>query len=796
MKVSYRWLRELAPAWSASVAETVERLALRGTPVEEVVDLAEGLRGVVVGRVVEAGRHPGADRLSLCRVDAGGPELLSVVCGAPNVRAGGHYPFAPVGTTLPGGLTLKKAKIRGEVSEGMLCSEQELGLGDSHAGILEIPAFTPGMPFVEALGLDDARLDVEVTANRPDLLSHRGIARELAGESALVLPPIPDGRPFSAPLRTDGRRAEAAGVSITVEAPELCPRYLGAVVRGVRVGPSPAWLQARLRAAGARPINNVVDATNYVLLELGQPLHAFDLARLAGSAIVVRTARPGERLVTLDGVTRTLSPSMLAICDAERPVAVAGVMGGEESEVSTGTTDVLLECALFEPRQVRATRRALDMVTDASYRYERGVDPELQREALARAVEIVVATAGGEPDAEVLEVAARPWSRRRIPVRPARVRQVLGIDVSHAQTGELLQPLGFVDRGLEDGNGVWEVPGHRSWDVTREIDVIEEIARTYGYDRFPDTLGAFRPSTVPDHPLFQLEDRVRRLLVGKGLFEIHTLAFARAGSVRIPNPLSTDGTHLRDSLLPGLLRALEHNFNRGQRNLRFFEIGTVFHAGPVGEKPRESTRLAVVLTGARHPEHWSGAREPLDFWDAKGVLEAVLEAVGEATPGGEVRGEGASHPVLEGVWQVGEGEHRLALAGRVRPAAMDAPAWADPVWGFELELPAEGAPARVRPVRPLPAFPAVERDLALLVPVGATAGTVREAIVAAAGPLLERVELFDVYEGAGVPEGRRSLAWRLRFQAPDRTLRDGDVEGRIRRILSALKEALDVDART
>jgi phenylalanyl-tRNA synthetase beta chain len=370
MNVSYEWLRAIAPDIEGTPDEIAARLALRGAPVASVTRLAEGLEGVRVARVEATERHPNADRLTLCTVDAGGGERLRVVCGAPNVRAGGVYPLAPVGATLPGGLTIQRAKIRGETSEGMLCSARELGLGHDQSGLLELPSELPaGGSLVEALGLEDARLDVEVTANRGDLLSHLGVARELSprGEAGLKLPKVPKGKSPKLEYARGEREASVPGATVRVEAPELCFRYLGAVVRGVRVGPSPAWLQARLRAAGSRPINNVVDATNYVLLELGQPLHAFDLAKLAEGTVVVRRPRSDEKTFrTLDGADRKLGADMLLICDARRPVALAGVMGGLDSEVTAETTDVLLECALFEPKSIRATRRALVMSTDAS----------------------------------------------------------------------------------------------------------------------------------------------------------------------------------------------------------------------------------------------------------------------------------------------------------------------------------------------------------------------------------------------------------------------------------------------
>ena len=490
MNISYRWLQALLPDLALSPGEVAEVLALRGAPVEELLPLASGLEGLVVARVDAVEPHPNADRLSVCQVDHG-EDQIQVVCGAPNVQAGSYYPFAPVGAVLPNELKIGKVKIRGVVSNGMLCSEAELELGPDADGILTLEGeLTPGQPLTEALGLDDWRLDVEVTPNRGDLLSHVGVARELApvGERFSELPSIPGSDSQPLPLETAAERVSAEGVSISIQDPDLCFRYLGAVIRGVTVGPSPEWLASRIRAAGSRPINNVVDATNYVLLELGQPLHAFDMEKLGGSAIVVRTAREGEVIKTLDGEDRRLTEGMLAICDASKPVAIAGVMGGLDSEVSGDSKDILLECALFEPKSVRATRNALGMSTDASYRFERGVDPEGMEIAISRAVEVILATAGGEPDPMMLDVCPRPWKGLTVALRPSRAKQLLGIELSGQEIADLLAPLGFGVVGSSPESLDFAVPGFRSYDVLREVDLLEEVARTYGYDRFPSGL--------------------------------------------------------------------------------------------------------------------------------------------------------------------------------------------------------------------------------------------------------------------------------------------------------------------
>jgi phenylalanyl-tRNA synthetase beta chain len=829
MNISYRWLQALLPGLTETPAAIADLLAMQGAPVDELIDLGGPLRDVRIARVIEARRHPNADRLSLCRVDAGTGTELQVVCGAPNVTSGGVYPFAPVGATLPGDVVIRRARIRGEESQGMLCSARELALGRDHEGIMELPGDLPvGASFVETMGLDDVRVVVDVTPNRPDLLSHIGVAREVGAALglAVALPKAPNAgdthagsglgggspgidsgnaakrRPRNSGPR-DGSEAGADGVTIRIEDTDLCPRYLGLVIRGVRVAPSPAWLEARMRAIGLRPISNVVDATNYVLHELGQPLHAFDLERL-GSSIVVRPARSGERITTLDGTERKLEPGMLVIADDARPVAIAGVMGGADTEVHDATRDVLLECALFAPASVRRTRRALDLSTDASYRFERGIDAEQLERALWRAAEIISATAGGNVAGSAADAGPGVPDASEISLRVARVTQVLGTELDAPRIRTLLEPLGYRLTDEPAGRLQVRVPSHRRHDVSREEDLIEDIARRHGYDRFPDTLRAFRPSAVPDDAQLQLEDRLRTELVGAGLLEARTAAFApdAEGDVALLLPLSAAEGRLRRALVPALLRRLELNFSRAQRDIRLFEIGTAFEAGGAAA-PRETRRLGVVLTGRRRPPHWTGPVEPIDVWDLKALLGELGSALGVRLEPGAHPDPGAhADPEAPNVaWLEGEQTFRLLNAsgrtagwgGRVRAAAVDAPAWADAVWAAELVLEAVERP-RAR-FAPLPAYPAIERDLALLVPESISEHDVEQAVSSAAGPLLEGTEPFDLYRGAGVPAGKRSLALRLRFRAGDRTLTDAEADAAIARVLKRLKESHDIDRR-
>jgi phenylalanyl-tRNA synthetase beta chain len=800
MKASARWLKDLVPGLQASPEEMADHLALRGAPVESIVSPGAGLGDIVVGRVITAGPHPNADRLTLCTVD-GGDGVVQVVCGAPNVQAGGLYPFAPVGAVLPGDFAIKKAKIRGEVSQGMLCSSKELGLGSDHSGILALEGDpTPGTSFVSALGLDDATLDVEVTANRGDLLSHAGVGRELAGEGrgTVELPALPDDPGVEITYEEGTTEVGVGAVSITLEDPDLCPRYIGAVLRGVQVGPSPAWLQERLRGAGSRPINNVVDATNYVMLELGHPLHAFDLGKLTGSSIVVRRAQKDEKtFTTLDDESRQLSGDMLMICDAERPVAVAGVMGGLHSEVDDATVDILLECALFEPKSIRATRKALGLSTDASYRFERGVDPEGARGALERCVALILATAGGAVDGPVLDCAPVPFEPDIVELRLSRVERVLGVAFDSDTVRSLLSPLGFQVVDEKDGTLQVRIPGFRSYDVRREVDLIEEVARTHGYDAFPAELRAFRPGTVPDDPMFRLEDELRRALAARGLFEAHTPAFAPEGEgdVEVMNPLSSTERFMRRTLMPALLRRVEHNFAHGNRDIRLFEIGTSFRRSGPGEPPAEETHIAAVLTGRRAPSHWANEDEPFTIWDLKSVLEDVAARAyhGAATVEPSAT-ESSSFETDAAVTATHAGEV-VGRGGMVASGVVDAPVWAGPVWALEVTLPSKVHAPAPATHRPLPTYPAIERDLALVVPPGVTSDRVETTIRAAGGALLETIELFDVYRGEVGAEVALSLAFRLRFRATERTLKDKEVDKAVQSVLRRLEEELVVKAR-
>lgn len=812
MNASYEWLREFV-AFDLAPEDVRDLITARCATVDDMVQLRGDLKDIVVGRVVEAQPHPNSDHLNLTKVDAGTGELLDVVCGAPNVTVGTLYPFAPVGAVLPGGLKIEKRKIRGETSCGMLCSARELGLSEEHEGIMALNIdVAPGTPFMAAMPVGDTMLVIDVLPNRPDLLSHEGIAREIAAAvgAQIASPAIPG----AADIDDVARMASGVG-RVVVEDHEGCPRYMGAVIRGVKVGPSPDWLKRRIESVGGRSINNIVDVTNYMLHGFGQPMHAFDLSKLAGDQIVVRRAKDGETTITLDGVERKLTDSMLVIADSERPQAVAGVMGGAGSGVTENTTDVFLEVAAFNQSRIRATRKALNLSTDASYRFERGVDVHALPRLLNYAVQMILAVAGGAVDTSgVSDVYNSQYFEDEINLRIARIARLLGEPVSEDEAEELLSSVGFtVTRPYQNPapTGIpftphdlhpaphtkilyVKVPSWRS-DVTREVDLIEEIARLRGYDTFSQELRPFRPSAVPMAPLHLVSNKVRETLVSAGLLEVRPMPFVSEGSVRVANPLAANEAFLRDNLLDTLSRRAEYNLAHMQGNVRIFEIGTVFFPpSDPGTTPHEEMRAAILVMGDRHPAHFTSPKPPkIDEWDAKWLAELVTQS---AYPLACIDLAGN-----DSGWDV---EADGIVVGKVKRLQLDAPVWASPAYGIEINLQlAEvagvietSARTGVGRYKPLPTTPAVEVDLALIVPQAMEAGKVESVIRHSAGELLESLQLFDEFIGAGVAEGSRSLAWRLTFRHPERTLRDKEIEGRRDKILRTLEGELGVKQRT
>ncbi len=801
MKFSLTWLRDYV-ALDAPIADLTRAITFLGFEVESVVTTgAPRLESVVVGEVLTRDRHPNADKLSVCTVDVGpAGGVKTIVCGAQNYQVGDRVPVALPGAVLPGDFTIKQSKIRGQLSDGMLCSAQELGLGGDSGGLL-ILADRPelGRPINEVLPPGDTVFDVEITPNRPDCLSHLGLARELAAwyRRDLAFPP--------AKFRgeTAGERRDLLG-SVNVLSPEDCPFYSAHIITGVTIGPSPGWMQDRLRAVGLRPVNNVVDATNYVMLEFGQPLHAFDARQLAGAQINVRRAGPREPIVTLDGRERVLNDGMLVIADAERPVVVAGIMGGMDSGVSAETTDLVLEGAIFRRQGVRATSRRLGLSSDSSYRYERGVDPHMALDAARRAVDLILASAGGQVAGPVHRVGGDvPW-RREIQVRPGFIRERLGFDIPDAEMRESLEALQLsVEREEADhaGHAVWTVaiPSWRD-DLDRPIDLVEEVLRLHGTERIPPAR-VMAPGLIGDDaPSVLYLRRVTDYLVGHDFHECVNLTLRPGAELRtwvsetaalelaLANPFVADQSHLRPTLIMGLLDTLKLNQSRGVAVTRLAETGRTF----VERDGQNYECIAAGFIVAEDPARRWLKREPVDFYAAKHHVQALALAAGidlsrePLAPAtgpfdGWQEGHSAAAGTLRDGWVARFGLLNLAM---VRSLGITGQVYAGVFALLPEKLPVGAARRRHKDFS---LFPAALRDLALVVDTDAPSGEERRALAkiarAAAGSLsVEEVEVFDVYRGEGLPPGKKSLAFSFVFRSAERTLTDDEVNAVFQKI--------------
>lgn len=775
MKTSVNWLKSYVDMpWTTP--ELAERLTLAGLEVEGIETLGAVPETVVVGQILSREPHPNADRLSVCRVEVGAPEPLQVVCGAPNCDAGLKVACALVGTALSG-MTIRKAKIRGVESSGMLCAEDELGLGEGHEGILVLPADAPiGVPVVGVIG-SDAVIDWEVTPNRTDWNSHLGIAREIAAVAgqgqALRLPST------ACPAAGPGIEALAA---VDVQAPELCPRYVARMVRNVRIGPSPEWLQRALKAVGVRPINNVVDITNFVMMECGQPLHAFDYELLEGHRIVVRRAQPGERMVTLDDIERGLTPEDLLICDGARPVALAGVMGGANSVIRDETQTVLLESACFAPSAIRATSRRVGLSSESSYRFERGVDAALCDWASRRAIALICELAGGVAVEGCIDAYPQPARPAEVTARFARIEALIGIPIPPETVVRLLTSLGMEVVAQSAETLTVRIPSWRRSDLLREADLIEEVARLYGLNNIPSAASPAILGGLRSTDRYYAAEAARAQLRALGLNETMTYSFVNpqaavrstgvsAGQLVAPvNPLSAELGAMRPSLVPGVLATAAHNLARGQADLACFEMGRVFIQDEA--LPEERQQIAVVMTGRASPERYGDEKKRLlDFYDLKGVLEGWF-AARRLSP--------VFAPAEHAAFRSGTGA-AVSLSGEV--VAWLGEASADLTAGLRLQAPLwlaliefdrvclQTPPPAVS--RPLPQFPSVERDVSFVAPAGLSHRQVLEAIAALRLPLVERVELFDIYaDEAALGPGRQSMAYNVVYRDPTQTLTD------------------------
>ncbi len=795
MRISYKWLSEYVEL--PPVEELAARLTAVGLEVEALERLGEGLSGVVAARIVASERHPDAEKLSVTRVEAGEGGLLQVVCGAKNYQVGDVVPLARVGTTLPGGARIEKARLRGVESFGMLCSGKELGIDPDASGLYLLPRdVAPGTPIVEALGLADVVLEVNVTPNRPDALSHVGIAREVAAAfgRSVRLPQ---------PRLAEGGGPAADAVRVRIEAPEKCHRYAARVVEGVRIGPSPGWLSRRLEACGVRSISNVVDATNFVLLELGHPLHAFDLDKVAGREIVVRTARPGERLTTLDAKERALDPDDLVIADRDRGSALAGVMGGGDSEIAGDTTRVLLESAWFAPPGVRRTSRRHGLKTEASYRFERGADPGMVLPALDRCAALIAELAGGTVRSGVVDANPRPFRPAEVHLRWQRPSQVLGMDVPREEARRTLVGLGLSERASDAEGATFAVPSWRQ-DLSIEEDLVEEIVRSRGYDAIPETL----PRLALDSPVLSADGaataRLRDALEAAGFSEAVNFSFVApveqaafdpgARPVSLKNAISAEMSVMRTSLVPSLLRNAALNLRQRVDDVRLYELARTYapQAGPGDEPALERLHVAGVLLGRRSPLGWVVGGDRVDFYDAKAAVTAVLEALGISEASFAAGGAAWAHPRHSAGVRRGDGTS-YGHVGELHPRVAAAFGLPRDVLAFELDVAELLRDAKLVPrYAAIPRFPAVLRDLAVVVEERVQAAQVLSEV--RAEPLVEEAMLFDVYTGAPIPAGKKNLALALRYRAPERTLTDAEVDEAHARIVERLRREPSVRA--
>ena len=804
MRVLQHWLQEYLK-FSIPPETLVERLTMLGLEFERWEDLGKKYEGFVVGRVDACAKHPNADRLSVCQVHVG-KESLQIVCGAPNVAAGQKVAVGRVGATVPRDMhdpsgkpfVLREVKIRGVESFGMICSEAELDLGSDAGGIMVLdPDAKAGRPLAEYLGSNDIAYDVEITPNRPDWLSHIGVAREI-GVLAGKVPALPKVRVH------EGATPIRRHLSIRVEDRKNCLRFAARMVRGVKIAPSPSWLQNRLRNAGMRPRNNVVDVTNYVMLECGHPLHAFDYALLKGGSIVVRQAAPGTRFTTLDDKEHALPSDAVMVCDAEREVSIAGVMGGKNSEINDTTVDIVIESAYWNPASIRKTSKALGVLTDASQRFERGADPGAVRYALDRATSLIHELAGGEVLKGTIDVYPKKIKERTVVLRPARVNHVLGTALTPAQIVHALEVLEIPLVRRAKGSLAFRVPTFRV-DITQEIDLIEEVARVHGYDAILPQTSAAIDFSAP-MKMADTAEQIRCHLIGQGFREIICNPMrdeARSvppgiEPVRVLNPLSKDMAIMRPSLLPGMLEAVALNQNHGNPDLRLFEVGHVFRVDPSAEGRLvddyvEEERVALVMCGKASPSNWGTPDRRVDIYDLKGAVEGFVEALGLD------KRRFISYPTSNGLTEQG-----LAVEIQGLPSGNLGKVTADTLarYGIEgevfaAELPVARLENQSRPVyEPLPRFPVVRRDVAFILDVSTEAGRVAEEIRRSASELLVSVSVFDVYRGAEMPAGKKSLAFALMLMSKDKTLTDREIDEAVAGIVKHIEQTFSAVLRS
>jgi phenylalanyl-tRNA synthetase beta chain len=779
MRLSLNWLKEFV-AINQTPAELAEILTMAGLEVENIEQKGRNLNDIIVSRILDIKPHPQADRLFICKLDAGEKDV-SVVCGATNIRKNDTVPLALPGTVLPDGIAIKESRIRGEISHGMLLAEDEMGLTEDHSGIMILPDdVRPGHSLPDVMNLEDWILEVTLTPNRIDCASVVGVAREIGAlTNTTITIPEPHFQENNTPIEDLA--------SVTVLDSQGCPRYAAGLADQIKIGPSPFWMRYRLHVSGIRAINNVVDITNYVLMELGQPLHAFDYHRLMGRKIVVKRAENGQFFTTLDGQNRDLDNQTLMICDGERAVALAGIMGGLNSEITPHSTTVLVESAYFDPLVIRRSSKRLSLSTEASYRFERGIDIGGVDRALKRSLMLIAQLAEGIIAKGIIDCYPEPWSPPKITLRVQRANEILGTNIDANAITHHLSSLGMAVKAL-DQNQIAVYPPSFRVDITREADLIEEVARLIGYDNIPVTLPAIRP-TEEDFSERVLRDRIKALLVGMGFLEIITYSFISPRSadilgaeghshlrsfVKLLNPLSQDQSVMRTSLIPGLLSTVHLNTLRGQNDLRIFEWGKVYLKED-GELPQERQVLAAFMTGMASAQEWYQAPREVDFFDIKGVAETILEELGIQKPEFRRSGskEGLDPSECAKIYYTGS---EIGAIGRISKEAMEG--YCLERSGLVLELDIESLFPFVKWAKeftPLAKFPSVRRDISIIVNRSTPTATLLDIVKGMGKELVESVSIFDVYQGKGIDKTEKALALRINYRSQERTLTDEEV---------------------
>jgi phenylalanyl-tRNA synthetase beta chain len=802
MKFPVSWLKDYIDIASVPLEELCDKLTMLGLEIESVEEMGEEIQNVKVGLIKDIQPHPDADKLSVCTTDVGDDEALQIVCGAQNIKVGDKVPTAVIGGTLPGGTKIKKGKLRGVESRGMMCSARELGLGDDHSGLLILNGDPPiGEDVKPILGLDDVVLEIEVTPNRNDWSGLIGIAREL---SALYE------RPLTAPeiIVQESSEKTADCTSVTIENPELCGRYAARVIKNVKVEASPEWLQKRLLAAGQRPINNIVDVTNYVLLETGQPLHAFDYNKLAENRIVVRAARAGETITTLDKEKRTLQENMLVIADAKEPIAVAGIMGGADSEVGESTQDILVESAWFDPGSIRKTSRILNLTTEASQRFQRGADFDMVPYAADRVCELVLQTAGGTLCAGTVDETVNEPEISLLTLRFERTNTFLGTNVSPETQMSLIESLGFCTDSSDEESATFIIPPRRH-DVTREADLIEEVLRLYGFENIEPTLPKIRPTANTYSPNFPIIRNLKNYLTDIGLTEIFTWTFTSetdinqlgiaemlSNCIPIENPLSESQGFMRPSLIPGLLRTASANIRKNINRIAVFELGNVFAKTDSEEPAKQTDEVDLVLSGPASHVHWdTDNAKAFDIYDAIGITEGILA---ELNLRGRLEFKLGPNTLYDEdhSLEIVYNQKNIGSIGRINNDILNHLNIEQDIIVGHIKLESLLNSKKKKPkYSPLSEFPPSKRDIAIVVDDSVKADHILQIVQKSAGKLLHKTDIFDVYRGKNIPQGKKSVGIMLVFQSNERTLTEKDTEKAWSKIVQNLEKQVGAELR-